>query len=706
MRATARTLILTPFLGLLLCASGAPAAEPFDLEHLSLLRSVREPRISPDGRWLAYVVGSSDFEADERRSEVVLTSIDDGERRVVAEGSTPRWSPDAQLLAFQGPIEKVRNGEEPDEEERLGLWLHEPASGRTRLLTEILDTDHFLGHRAEEDFAFSPDGRWIVYTGAEGPASDPDTDVRVIDRMLYKTRTGFSDNRRTHLWLVPVAGGKPRLLTPGSWDEHSPAWFPDSRRVTFVSNRSENPDDNYRDNLWSVDVETGEVKQLTATLGTELSPAVSPDGLWLAWLGNVRPVNTKDSSAENTHLYRMPTAGGEPQNLTGSLDRRVRSFLWHPDGKSLWVVIDDEGKRPLVRVWIAEGEAESPRVEPFFERVVDGELQVASPSIDRSGRHLAYRLDAPTRPPEIFHRRLQGEAEGRRAEDTGGEGRALTRENASLLDRVRLTQVEPFWFDTFDGLRVQGWLMRPADHDAAKGTTYPLVLWIHGGPHGMYGFSFSERFQLLTAAGYGVLYLNPRGSTGYGQVFADGCVLNWGGGDYRDLMSGLDHALSEHPWIDPQRLAVIGGSYGGFMTNWVITQTDRFRAAVSMASVSNLVSFYGTSLYHLLIEVEFGGRPWESYPLLWQWSPLAHVEGVTTPTLFLHGENDHDVPIQQAEEMYMALAKQGAPTKMVRYPGEGHGIRGPRHRWDLYRRILDWLERWVRSERSAAGNAP
>lgn len=695
MRTRAWLSLLTALLGLVLGASATLAAEPFDLDHLSLLRTVREPRISPDGRWVAFVVGRSDFETDERRSEVVRISTDGSGRRVVAEGSMPRWSPNGRFLAFQGPIEPGP-GDEPEEGRRRGLWLHEPGSGRHRLLTEIHDTDHFLGHRAEEDFAFSPDGRWIVYTGAEGPPPEPESDVRVVERLLYKTRTGFSDNRRTHLWLVPVAGGEPKLLTPGRWDEHSPAWFPDSRRVVFVSNRSDNPDDNYRDDLWSVDVETGDVERLTATLGTEFSPAVSPDGRWLAWLGNVRPLNTKDSSPESTHVYLRPAAGGRTWNLTGSLDRRVRSFFWHPDGESLWIVIDDEGRRPLLRVAIAEPDGEPPRTDPRFERIVDGELQIASPGVDRSGHLLVYELDSPTRPPEIFLRRLQGVV----AE--AGEGEALTRENGPLLDRVDLTEPEPFWFDTFDGLRVQGWLMRPAGLRAASGA--PLVLWIHGGPHGMYGFSFSDRFQLLTAAGYAVLYINPRGSTGYGQAFADGCVLNWGGGDYRDLMSGLDRVLAAHPWIDPDRLAVVGGSYGGFMTNWVITQTDRFRAAVSMASVSNLVSFYGTSLYHLLIEVEFGGRPWESYPLLWQWSPLAHVEGVTTPTLFLHGEDDHDVPIEQAEEMYMALAKQGVPTTLVKYPGEGHGIRGPRHRLDFYRRILEWLGRWVRGEGSAPGD--
>jgi dipeptidyl aminopeptidase/acylaminoacyl peptidase len=216
----------------------------------------------------------------------------------------------------------------------------------------------------------------------------------------------------------------------------------------------------------------------------------------------------------------------------------------------------------------------------------------------------------------------------------------------------------------------------------------------------MYGVGFSSRFQAYAGAGYGVVFINPRGSTGYGQAFADGTLLNWGGGDYKDLMLGLDHAIATNDWIDADRLGVVGGSYGGFMTNWIISQTNRFDAAVSAASVSNLVSFYGTSLYHLLIETEFNGRAWENDALLWQWSPLAHVASVTTPTLFLHGADDHDVPIEQAEEMFVAMRKLGVETVLVRYPGEGHGFRRPENRVDALRRTIDWFDAHLQNEGS------
>ena len=202
-------------------------------------------------------------------------------------------------------------------------------------------------------------------------------------------------------------------------------------------------------------------------------------------------------------------------------------------------------------------------------------------------------------------------------------------------------------------------------------------------------FEFDKRNGDLVDVDY-------RGSTGYGQAFSDGCVMNWGGGDYKDLMAGVDFAAARYDWIDADRLGVIGGSYGGFMTNWIVTQTHRFKAAVSVASVSNLISFYGTSLYHLLIEVEFNGKPWDNYPLLWQWSPLAHIRNVKTPTLLLHGENDHDVPFTQAEEMYIALKKLGVDSELVRYPGEGHGFRKPRHRIDYLHRTIEWFDRYLK----------
>jgi dipeptidyl aminopeptidase/acylaminoacyl peptidase len=267
----------------------------------------------------------------------------------------------------------------------------------------------------------------------------------------------------------------------------------------------------------------------------------------------------------------------------------------------------------------------------------------------------------------------------------------LTGLNSEAIRDWDLVQPEVFHFRSFDGTNVEGFLYAPA-------RKAPVVLSIHGGPHGMLGYAFTGAFQLNASRGYATVAINPRGSSGYGQRFSDGCVNDWGGGDYRDLMAGLDYVLETHPALDRTRLAVRGGSYGGYMTNWVITQTQRFKAAVSLAGLSNLISFYGTSLYQDLMHAEFGGFPWAGghYDLLWQRSPLRDVERVTTPTLFLHGEQDNDVPITQAEEMYVALRRRGVESMLVRYPREGHGFHEPKHQLDSTLRELEWLDRFLK----------
>jgi dipeptidyl aminopeptidase/acylaminoacyl peptidase len=275
------------------------------------------------------------------------------------------------------------------------------------------------------------------------------------------------------------------------------------------------------------------------------------------------------------------------------------------------------------------------------------------------------------------------------------EPRRLTSLNQGVVENWKLAVPEEIRFSSFDGQQVHGWLYPPL---APAGPKRPLILVVHGGPHGMHGYGFNANFQAYASRGYGVLALNPRGSAGYGQRLSDGSINDWGGGDYRDLMAGVDYVLASHPQIDPQRLGITGTSYGGFMTNWAVTQTDRFRAGVAGASLSNLISFYATSLYQDLVHVEFNGFPWEgrNFETLWKWSPLAHIKNVKTPVLLLHGEQDNDVHITQAEEMHTALRYRGIDSVLVRYPREGHGLREPKHQVDALKRTLDWMDRYLK----------
>jgi len=644
----------------------ASAQHPLSIADLKLLHSVGAPQLSPDGRTIAVSISRTDYDTGERQGGIELVEVETGETDARIEGGSPQWSPDGARLAYLG----AHDG-------RRGLIITDVATlSETTFLAEIHSADHFLGHRSDKNWAWSPDGRWIAYIGAEPPdARNNESDVRVFTRTLYKTRTGFSDNRTVHIWIVATDGrSAPRCLTPGKYDEHSLTWSPDSRTIAFCSNRSPDPDLNYRDDIYTVDIATGQVTQRTDTPGTETTLAWSPDGRWIAYHGTVRPLNTKDSPPEDTQLYILPAEGGQGRCLTQSLDRRVGDFAWHPSGESIYFIAGDRGMRPIFRVGVESGS---------IERLIDGPFAVNAISLDAAGESVAVTVSAPAHPTEVWI-----------ADADIADFRMVTNYQRDFTQRVTLQDQEEFWFDSFDGTRVQGWVVRPAGFE--PGRTYPAILSIHGGPHGMFSHGFSERIQWLAAHGYGVVFINPRGSSGYGQAFSDGCVLNWGGGDYKDLMLGLDHAIAAHEWIDPERLGVIGGSYGGFMTNWVVTQTNRFKAAIAIASVSNLVSFYGTSLYQLLIEVEFNGMPWDNYDLLWQWSPLKHIRNVTTPTLLIHGEVDHDVPIGQAEEMYIALKKLGVDTMLVRYPGEGHGFRQVGHQRDSMQRTIEWFDKYLK----------
>jgi len=571
-------------------------------------------------------------------------------------------SPDENMSAFIG----ARHGE-------YGLWVYEKKSKNYRFLTKVPQSDHFLGHRANKNFVWSPNGKYIAFAAAEREPEPPESDVKVFSRILYKTRTSFTDDIRTHIFIIPVNGGEPRQLTFGLYDEHSLSWHPDGSRIAFISNRTADPDDNHNNDILTVDIETGEITQITITPGTEFSPLWSPDGKYLAYFACTRPVNTKDSQAENAQLYVIPANGGKPVNVGKQLDRRIRAVQWSPDSKHLYFTVSDRGAQPLYRVPVKGGS---------IDRLVDGDVRVSSFVVSVKKNRVVYNRSSVTDPGELWSMTLNGR-----------NHRQITFYQDEFKKNVVLSIPETFWFESFDGTPVQGWIMKPNPFQQDR--KYPVILTIHGGPHGMYGYSISGSNQDFAEAGYGIIYINPRGSTGYGQKFTDGTINNWGGGDYKDLMAGVDFAVAFNDWIDEDRLGVTGGSYGGYMTNWVITQTDRFKAAVSGASVSNLISFYGTSLYQLLIETEFPGELWDNFDLLWHWSPMKHVKNVKTPTLFVHGENDHDVPITQAEEMFIALKKLGVETVFARYPGEGHGFRKPEHRQDYARRRMEWFNKYL-----------
>jgi dipeptidyl aminopeptidase/acylaminoacyl peptidase len=719
----------------LLCLFVAPCFSQSRMRVADVVRvmGVTDAQISPNGQWVVYTVSS--VEEDKNVSTVWLARVGldsypvatptpprrptpyvdwpevrSAPRPLLPAGwnaSTPRWSPDSSSIAF------LSRHDEQD-----GLWIVKLDKPEPRFLAPITSTNFFITY-AGESFSWSPDSRRIAYISAKAEAPESASsqsrrtdDPRVIDRIQYKSRTSFSDNRRTHVWVVEVdRPPSPQQLTSGLFYDHAVAFSPRGDEVLFLSNREPDPDANNNSDIFAVDL-NGQTRQLTQTRGCEFDPIWSPDGKSIAYTATTRDVTTIDSVAEDTHLWVIPASGGAGKELATEQDRRVRDPRWSPDGRSILYLAGDRGYTTIFKTGIDGGG----KVSRFSLFVLDGQLAAGfdpqeSKQVFQSTGQIASQITSFS-----FGNRAVTVGRGNATETAypfvitmgnalrpnevwSGAGslmpmRRLTAHNDSLLRSLRLVAPEEINFQSFDGTQIQGWLMRPPGCSSDR--KCPLILSIHGGPHGMYGWSFNANFQVYAAQGYGVLYLNPRGSSGYGQRFSDGTINEWGGGDYRDLMAGVDEALKKNSWIDPARLGVTGGSYGGFMTNWIITQTPRFKGAVAVASLSNLISFYSTSLYQDLIHAEFGGFPWDNFDMLWQWSPLRYVRQVQTPTLFIHGENDNDVHITQAEEMYMALKRRGVETVFVRYPREGHGLREPKHRIDALERTINWFDRYVK----------
>ncbi len=623
-------------------------------------------------------------------------------------GSTPRWSPDSKMIAYLS-----------SHEGRGGIFIVSIAKPEPRFIATVQNTNFFIPY-AGESIAWSPDSKRIAYISAteeSGAAAETKSDgPRVIDRIQYKSRTSFSDNRRTHIWIVDVEKPEPRQLTSGPYYDHAITFSPGGGEIAFLSNHEADPDANNNSDIFAVDL-NGQARQLTQTRGCEYQPVWSPDGKWIAYTATKRDITTIDSVAEDTHIWVIAASGGGGRELTAQQDRRARSPKWSTDSRSILFLAGDRGVTTLFRVGLAPRKIERLSLfylegqlggifdieESKFRQGADSTVALAQPfqlgSFSVAGKTLSV-----TRPGGVSHDYVMPMAFTvtdalHPAEVWFGLGggvplRRLSEHNDIFLSSLRLSESVEVNFKSFDGTPVQGWLMKPIGFREDR--KYPLVLSVHGGPHGMSGWGFNATFQAYAARGHAVLYLNPRGSSGYGQTFSDGTLNEWGGGDYKDLMTGVDEALRRYSWISADRLGVTGGSYGGFMTNWIITQTPRFKAAVASASLSNLISFYSTSLYQDLIHAEFGGFPWDNYDLLWQWSPIRYVKQAQTPTLFLHGEQDNDVHITQAEEMYMALKRRGVETVFVRYPREGHGLREPQHRVDAVERTVAWFDRFLK----------
>ena len=641
-------------------------------EDLLSLKFVADPQFSPNGDWIAYTVEAADFEADESSTQIFMVAAD-GTATVALttpeySASTPRWSPDGRYLAF---LAARGDGEDVASQ----VWTLDMRGGDAQPFTAVT--------QGVGGFSWSPDGAGMLLsikdkTAAElakEAADEAGEEVRplpyVIDRLQFKQDgVPYLDRSRKHLYVVDGRDAEPLQLTFGDFDDSEPAWSPDGSEIAFVSNRTAEPDGNDNTDIWIVsaigDTETRTARQVTANPGADYSPAWSKDGRTIAYVSVTEPALIWYAT---NHLATVPAAGGEERVLTAVLDRNVGSPVFGADDESILFVLEDSAERHLAQYDLAGKR---------IDRLVDGELSVREFSLDESGS-IAIRLSMPTIPGEIFRW-------------SDGSLDRLTTINDELLGSRRLAEVRNVTFPSADGTEIEGFIFTPPDYDPRE--KYPTILRIHGGPVSQYDFSFNRDAQLFAANGYVVVIANPRGSSGYGQDFSAALFAEWGVKDFADVMAAVDYAIAEG-YSDPARLGVGGWSYGGILTNYVITKTDRFEGAITGASEVNYTANYGHDHYQRQWEAELG-LPWENRAAWEKISPFNDVDKVTTPTLVMGGKEDWNVPIQNSEQLYQALRRRGITTQLVVYPDESHGISRPSFQQDRYDRYLAWYDTHVR----------
>lgn len=691
-RAMGRTLALLLSVMATPLAAQPAANDGLQVADIARLRSVGDIELSPDGRTVVYSVINSDRQGLPY-PQVWRREIASGRSaRLVGDGNTasePRFSPDGRRLAYIG-----RRGDDE------WLIIANADGSAARFVAPITGTNHPLPSSGDR-LAWSPDGTRIAFVSATpGPEADANGDPMVITRYLYKPTaseggTRANDNRRLHIFVAEAGSGAVRQLTDGVYYEHSIDWSPGGDEILFVSNRGPAPDKVFNYDVFAVHVGSGAIRRLTDTKSAEYYPRWSPDGRLVAFSGTTRPLTSSETTMEDTHVWVMG-ADGSARREVGVIDQRQGAPEWSADGRHLYFTMQQRGSVHLMRVPLAGGAAESVVAEP-------GAVGAWSLAADGA---VAYAFTSPASPAELWLRTPAGGA------------RALAPLNQEVLATRAIAAVESFTFPSHDGTEIEAFLTLPIGR--APSSRAPLIVMIHGGPHGQQGPAFNPKAQIYAAQGFASLMVNYRGSTGYGQKLADAIFQDQNGGEAKDVLAGVDAALAKYPWLDAARLGIEGGSYGGQLTNWLITQTDRFKAAIPSAGIANLVSFNYMAYYHDYLAVEFGALPHERFTpvnealwpegrrpatimdVLWERSPLRYVGQAKTPTLLLHGENDNDVPIAEAEQFFIALQDVGVETVLVRYPREGHGIREVRHVEDVIARSLAWYRQHFAAEPTRA----
>jgi dipeptidyl aminopeptidase/acylaminoacyl peptidase len=661
------------FLTALLAAPAAAPARPLRPEDIFALKEVADPELSPEGKWVAFTVTTMDAKEDESDTDIYMAPFAGGPAlRLTASKKaekSPRWSPDGKWLAFLSE----REGKKTQ------VWLMSRDGGEAVKLTDF--------KASVSSLAWSPDSTRLALVVSDVDPDDPDAESDdgdaagkdkkkdkapkpiVVRRLQFKRdNEGYLRDIRSHVHVFDVASKSSFAVTSGSYDDADAAWSPDGKWIAFSSNRTKDPDASRDADIFLVEARAGATpRSLVTGPGEDQRPAFSPDGSSIVYEAGGDP---KDMWYGSNHAAVIPVAGGRPRALTAALDRNIARPRFSPDGRFVYFLLEDGGNRHLARVPSAGG---------TVERVVAGERDIMEFSLSAKG-DVALLASEPQLPPEVFG---VGPANGLRR---------LSTVNDAFLKGIRLGTVERFKAKSADGTLVDGFLTRPPD--APAGTRLPTVLRIHGGPVDQFSTAFELEWQMLAGAGYAVVAANPRGSSGYGTAFSRAIWADWGNKDFQDVMAAVDHVVAMGV-ADGDRLGVGGWSYGGILTDYVITKTGRFKAAISGASEANYLSNYGTDHYQYEWETELG-LPWRNVERWVKLSPWFAIENVTTPTLLMGGADDMNVPLLNSEQLYQALRRLGRETELVIYPGQNHGIRRPSYVKDRYQRYIDWYGRFLR----------
>jgi len=666
-------------------AMGLPAVfaqkQPFTVDTLLQLQRIGEPALSPDGRQVAFTVQTPDIEKNTKPTQIWIVSATGGAPRPLTQSLTdgatnerPRWAPDSRTIYFVSN----RSGSSQ-------IWAMD-IDGRNARQISHLSTE-------ASGISISPDGKKIVFL-SEVYLECGDDDVcnqRKLDEdaknkvkarqytsLLYRHWNAWESQRRQHVMVMGTDGKGVRDLTPGprqappfslgGTDDYAIA--PDSTEVAITMNVDENLATSTNSDIYVAPIDGGDLKKITTGAGGDDAPLYSPDGKYLAFRSQARAGYESD----RWRLMVLERATGRTTNLTESLDRWVGSVTWSHDSTRLFFTVEDRGRTGLQMIPVTGGGSRT---------IISGPSSLDDVQFTSDGRTMIYSEQSGSRPTELF-----------RVSSSGGTGVALTHLNDSLLARSALTPLEEIYAEGAEKARVHAFVVKPPNFSPQG--RYPVLFLLHGGPEGSWGESWTYRWnaQVFAGAGYVVVMPNPRGSTGYGQKFIDDINGDWGGKVFDDIMAVVDQ-VSTLPYVDANRMAAAGGSYGGYMADWLLGHTSRFKALVTHAGVYDLRSMAGETEELWFVQWEFKGMPWDNPEIYERWSPSYFVKDFKTPTLVIHGEQDYRVPVGQGLQLFTALQMQKVPSKLLLFPDEGHWVQKPQNSLLWYRQFLDWIGEWT-----------